>query len=372
MNEDPDPTSGAAESQPSRDELREELRHERRRVRRITRRADRLRAEIEELRAQIDVLHMETLPMAERQASTSTATPDGLETDRGLPSFSLSQRMHRRHNTSGVHKSHEVREPILDLGAKHVGRAFASAHGVRVPAVYGEWASPDDIEWDVLPDRFVIKSSRGGGGVNVFPVERRDEGFYDFIGGQLVTAETITERFRKTHRKNSFYFAEEFLVGRDGTTMPHDIKVFCFYGEPAFIEVRSEAWSRKKDKVMRERTFLADGTEIFNVRAFLPYSEDIEAPVDFAALREAAATLSGAIRRPIERLDFYETEAGIIFGEITQNPGWPPALVRYWDRRFGQTYEDAAARLIADLVEEGHLYLSYDEEPESGNADSAD
>ena len=187
-----------------------------------------------------------------------------------------------------------------------------------------------------------------------------------------MTAETITERFWKKHKKGAIYFAEEFLVGRDGEPMPHDIKVFCFYGEPAFIEVRTEAWSRKEDKVMRERTFLPDGTEIFNARAFLPYGDDIVAPVDFEAVREASATLSAAIRRPVQRLDFYETDAGLVFGEVTQNPGRPPALVRYWDRRFGETYEAASARLVSDLVDEGHLRLKYGKGPNAATTDDED
>ena len=363
-----DPTTETAESQSSREESREA----RRNVRQLERRTERRRAEIEQLKAQIEVLQMEAMPLVERQASTSTATPEDLETDRGLPSFSLSSRMHRRHNTSGVQRRHDVLEPILQLSLKDAARQFAVAHGIRVPAVFGEWTSPEEIDWDSLPERFVIKSNRGGGGVNVFPVERRDGGFYDFIGAELVTAETIIERFWKKHQEGSIYFAEEFLVGRDGVKMPDDIKVFCFYGVPAYIEVRTEDWSRKKDGHQRVRTFLPDGTEVFNVRALIPHGDDIAEPVDFAAIREASSTLSAAIRRPIQRLDFYETDTGLVFGEVTQNPGRPPALVRYWDRRFGETYEDAAARLVTDLVDEGHLRLRYGKEPKAASADSDD
>ena len=361
MNEETAPQTdeqGAGAESPG-----QQSRETRRRLRQVERRIERRRAEIEELKAQIEILSTEALPMAERQASRTTATPDELETDRGLPSFALSSRMHRRHNTSGVHRRHRVREPILDLYSKTSARQFAAAHGVQVPAVHGSWGTPDDIEWDSLPDRFVIKSSRGGGGINVFPVERRDGGYYDFIGAELLTPETIAERFWKKHQQDSVYFAEEFLVGRDGESMPDDIKVFCFYGEPAYIEVRTEDWSRKKDGRQRLRTFLADGTELFNARALIPYGDDIETPVDFAAVAEASRTLSAAIRRPIQRLDFYETDHGIVFGEVTQNPGRPPSLTRYWDRRFGETYEDASARLVTDLVQEGHLRLRYGKDP---------
>lgn len=350
---------------------RDELRDGRRRLRRLERRSERRRAEIEELRAQIEVLAMEAKPMAERNAP-SASTADELETDRGVPSFTLSSRMHRRHNTSGVHRRHKVREPILDLYAKDAGRKFAAEHGVQVPAVLGQWPTPDDIDWDALPKRFVIKSSRGGGGINVFPVERRDGGFYDFIGAQLISADTITQRFWKKHQEDSVYFAEEFLVGRDGEKMPDDIKVFCFYGEPAYIEVRTEDWSRKRDGRQRVRTFLPDGTELFYARALIPHGDDIDEPVDFPAIVEASSKLSAAIRRPIQRLDFYETDHGIVFGEVTQNPGRPPSLVSYWDRRFGQTYEDASARLIADLVREGHLDLRYGKGRADEGADEDD
>ena len=81
------------------------------------------------------------------------------------------------------------------------------------------------------------------------------------------------------------------------------------------------------------------------------------------AWSKASSKLSAAIRRPVQRLDFYETDTGIVFGEVTQNPGWPPAFVRYWDRRFGESYEDASARLVRDLVAEGHLDLVYVEDP---------
>jgi hypothetical protein len=316
------------------------------------------RDELEVLTAQVDVLTRELMTPAERQASAEDG-PDALETDRGVPSFVVASRMHRRHNTTGVHTRNGLREPILDLYSKTAGRRFAELHGVRVPAVLGSWVTPDDITWDELPDRFVVKSSRGGGGINVFPLERRNGQFYDHIAGALTTAADVTQRFWKKHQPGAVYFAEEFLVGRDGTTMPDDIKVFCFYGEPAFIEVRTEDWSRKRDGRQRLRTFLPDGTELFNVRALIPYGDDIETPVDLAGVVEASARLSAAIRRPIERLDFYETDHGIVFGEVTQNPGRPPALVQEWDRRLGRTYEEASARLFADLVAEGQLALEY-------------
>lgn len=358
MTRTPEPVQGAGPA--------EKLSRAHRARDRATARVRKVRDEIEELRGQVAILAMELKSPAERQASAPGQGADALETDRGIASFVVSSRMHRRHNTTGVHARNGLREPILDLYAKTAARRFAELHGIQVPAVLGTWPTPDDIVWDELPERFVIKSSRGGGGINVFPLERRGEQFYDHIVQQPVTAEAVTARFWKKHQKDSVYFAEEFLVGREGTTMPDDIKVFCFYGEPAYIEVRTEDWSRLRDGRQRVRTFLPDGTELFSVRALIPYGEDVTRPADFEGVIEASRTLSAAIRRPIQRLDFYETDHGIVFGEVTQNPGRPPALVPEWDRRLGDTYEDAAARLFADLSAEGHLSVEY------GDADAPD
>jgi hypothetical protein len=118
----------------------------------------------------------------------------------------------------------------------------------------------------------------------------------------------------------------------------------------------------------KARAFLPDGTELFNTRALIERSESISRPHDFVTIAEVSGRLSRAIRRPLERIDFYETDHGIVFGELTQNPGRPPALVPHWDRRMGDVYEDAAARLFSDLVSEGLLGLQYGELADEQNA----
>lgn len=329
------------------------------RLARLRQRLEKRRSGNDELRAQIAILAEEVKPPAERQ---STGTGD-LETDPGKPSYALAARLHRRANTTGVNTREGFREPILDLYTKTAGRAFAEAHGIAIPAELGRWPDPGAVDWDALPDRFVLKSSRGGGGISVFPLERTQDGYVDRMLDEPVTAQEVTDKLWKKHQETSVYIAEEFLQAKGGEPgqMPHDIKVFCFYGEPAFIEVRTGDWSRARETEQRLRTFLPDGTELTHVRALISTGEDVVAPEDFDGVVRAARTLSQAIRRPIQRIDFYETDRGIVFGEITQNPGRPPSLVPEWDQRLGEIYENAYARLLADLVAEGALHVEYGE-----------
>jgi hypothetical protein len=39
------------------------------------------------------------------------------------------------------------------------------------------------------------------------------------------------------------------------------------------------------------------------------------------------------------------------------SPGHVPMLLRQWDRRLGEVYEEAYARLLADLAAEGALHV---------------
>lgn len=324
----------------------------------VTGKVDRRQANVDTLRAQVAVLAEEVKPLPVRQA----ANPGGdLETDRGKPSYVLSARMHRRHNTTGVNTGEGVREKILDLYTKTGGNEFARQHGVQIPRTLGKWPTPDDIEWDRLPERFVVKSIRGGGGMNVFPLERDGDRFLDRLTNEPTTREAVTESLWKKHQPRSRYIAEEFLVARkdNGGDSPPDIKVFCFYGVPVYIEIRVGDQSRATGVEQQVRTFDADGNELFNVRALILASGDIAAPDDFGEVYKAASTISGGIRRPLERLDFYDTDHGIVFGEVTQNPGRPPALIPEWDVRMGEEYEAAYARLLTDVVSEGALHLEY-------------
>ena len=330
------------------------------RLRRAERQVARRRQQIARLRGQIEILSEEVLTPAER---TVRDAPDP-ECALGEPSYTLSARLHRRANTTRVYTREKIREPILQLYAKLPAQRFAAAHGVPVPEILGRWPDPGAIDWDALPDRFVLKSNIGGGGMNVFPLVR-DPGtgeLTDMLTREPTTRERVLEQLWAKHEGRSSYFAEEFLVGASGEpgSVPDDIKVFCFYGEPLYLEVRRGDQSRASAITQRVRAFAIDGTELVHVRALMdPGDGDVTVPTDFDAVADACARLSRGIRRPLERLDFFDTDRGLVFGELTQNPGRPPALVPEWDRRMGEAYEAGYARLLADLAAEGALHVDF-------------
>jgi hypothetical protein len=327
------------------------------RLGRLERAIDRRREQVERVSAQVEVLSDEVRSPLERTVGHA----DDPELALGAPSYSLAARMHRRCHTTGVYTREGMREPILDLAPKLPGRAWAAANGVGVPELLGTWPDPGAVDWDTLPERFVLKGNVGAGGVNVYPLARDadGDGYTDLLTGEPTTRADVTERLWANHHEESSYFAEELLVapgsGPQGA-VPQDVKVFCFYGVPVYVEARRGDQSRAAAVRSRARTYLADGTELTNARALIdPDDGTVHPPTDLEAVVSDAARLSRTIRRPLQRLDFFETDRGVVFGEVTMSPGHVPALAGGWDERLGEAYEDAYARLLADLAAEGAL-----------------
>lgn len=326
--------------------------------RRLHRQIARLQNEITILQAQLKVMERELLsPVAQSLDGDPTD-----ETALGTPSFTRAVRSHRRFSKKGILSREGVSEPIKRLDNKLEAYKFAQSHQIDVPKRYGVWSHPEEICWDSLPEAFVLKRNYGGGAMGVYPLERTETGFLDLIAEEELTERDLIDRFMVKHGERSRYYAEELLEGigkQTASGLPADIKIFSFYGEVGFLDLRTESWSRKKGGRYRSKTYLPDGTEVVDMRPLIPYGDDIQPPLDFTGLIEKCERLSRSIRRPYARLDFYEAPRGIVFGEVTPNSGLPPILSRDWDIFFGEKYENAYARLIMDLVDEGELQIRY-------------
>jgi hypothetical protein len=335
------------------------------RLGRLERAATRRRRQVARLATQVEVLGEEARSPLDRTVGGA----EDPELAPGTPSFSLAAQLHRRAHLTHLFEREGAPEPVLLIAPKLPAQRWAALNGVRVPRVLGRWPDPGAVEWDALPARFVLKADVGGGAVNVFPLARDTTagGYTDLLTGEPTTRAAVTDALWSRHHDSSRYFAEELLVGRggDASTVPDDIKVFCFYGEPVYLEARRGDQARAAAVTSpRARFFTAEGTELTDVRPFMDPGDDVVArPEDVEGVVAAAAALSGAVRRPLVRLDFYETEHGVVFGELTMSPGHVPFLVPEWDLRLGTAYEQAYARLLRDVAAEGALHVVLGEDP---------
>jgi TupA-like ATPgrasp len=116
---------------------------------------------------------------------------------------------------------------------------------------------------------------------------------------------------------------EEFIG--DGVHAPNDYKFFMFHGRPAMVVVDQDRFTRHTSTLLSPdwRPYRVTGR--FEFAAALP-----EQPANYAEMVGVAQKLSSDF--DFARVDLYNVDGRIYFGEITHNPGG--GLVRLQPRAF--------------------------------------
>jgi hypothetical protein len=230
--------------------------------------------------------------------------------------------------------------------------SFARSHGVDVPEIFGIWDRPRDIAWDELPDAVVIKSTKGTAARGVTPLLRTADGWTTVTTTDIVTPAEIVDRLtslESTGRVGGPYFAEELLGGGSGNALPVDVKVHAFHGEVSHMLLRRVPVHRDAESTTF-RVILPDGTDAGPVLRGLVHDHDIPVPGNLDALMEVARVMSLAIPRPFIRVDLYDVEGRIVFGELTPRPGHLMDYGPGQDERLGHFWERAQARVLDEAL----------------------
>lgn len=183
----------------------------------------------------------------------------------------------------------------------------------------GVWNHFDEIDFDNLPEKFVLKTNNSGGSNGV--VICKDKSRFDKNGAkirlELALKDDIYQFLREWPYKGMKpkIFAEA-LLEENGQHGLIDYKVFCCNGEPRMVKVNYDVatdyhvnwydlnWNRIK------------GTTIYDPT---DYNVEIERPVVLEELLEVARKLSEGTS--FLRVDFYCINGKLWFGELTFFPG---------------------------------------------------
>ena len=104
----------------------------------------------------------------------------------------------------------------------------------------GVWDTPDDIDWEHLPDQFVLKTTHGGGSTGV--VICRDKSTFDRDVAKRRLERSLKSDIYKSYREWPYkdvkkrIIAEEFIEVKGHQDLP-DYKFYCFNGEPKYCQV---------------------------------------------------------------------------------------------------------------------------------------
>lgn len=177
----------------------------------------------------------------------------------------------------------------------------------------GVWEKAEDIDFDSLPDKFVIKCNHNSGtGMYICKDKSR-------INKKLVRRE-LAKGLKEDYYAGKLEWpykniprrilAEQFMVDESGFELK-DYKIFNFNGEPILIEVDFDRFSNHK------RNFYSPSWELINLEIQYPSDSkrNIAKPACLDKMLEFARILSKGI--PHLRTDFYVINDKIYFGELT-------------------------------------------------------
>ncbi len=198
----------------------------------------------------------------------------------------------------------------------------------------GVWQDSEDIDFDALPDRFVLKCSHNSGlGMCIC----QDKSKLDIPKVRRKLKKGLQQDYYLTGREWPYkdvprrILAEQFMS--DGGAELADFKVHCFHGEPKFVLVCQDRFS---ETGLTEDFFTPEWEHLPVKRPKHPNAaKPIPKPAELEQMLLLAARLAKDI--PFVRVDFYIIEHQIYFSELTFFPasGFDHFEPRSWDDTFG-------------------------------------
>ena len=200
-----------------------------------------------------------------------------------------------------------------------------------VPTI-GVYNSLDEVDFNVLPDRFVLKCTHDSGGLVIcegkasFDTAKAKKTLRHFLARDYFTQWREWQYKDLPHR----LIAEEYIEADGGLA---DYKIHCFNGEPRLILVCRDRFA----STGLTEDFFTETWEHLDVRRpeHPNSSGRIEKPAQLGEMLRLARELARDI--PFVRIDFYIANEKILFSEITLYPasGLTAFVPDSWDRTFG-------------------------------------
>ncbi len=232
------------------------------------------------------------------------------------------------------------RNPLYpDLVDKHEVRKYISkwiGEEYLIPEL-GIWNSFDAIDFEKLPQQFVLKCTHDSGSAVVC----RDKGTLD----RNATRTHINNRLKRSHYWSGLEWpykniphrisAEMFMSDNSGKGLT-DYKFFCFNGEPKYLYISSGLEDHDSAYIS---FFDLDGNEMnFGRKDYRPFPHKVEMPENFEEMKKMAAILAAKINNCFVRVDLYNINGKIYFSEFTFTPcgGYMPFEPESFDLEMGK------------------------------------
>lgn len=212
------------------------------------------------------------------------------------------------------------------LADKVLVRDYVKECGLEsiLPELYATWNHADDINFDALPDAFMLKSNNGDGKGTNFPIyDKRQLSPLDIASLKNKAAgwlklKNIGALSAEPHYNaiRPLVFAEELLPIPKGENSVVDYKLWCFNGEPYLFLVISNRKSGGEAEIAcydldwTNRSDLLVSGDHYHIRVTgLPKPKNLGKMIEYA--KKMAKPF------PQVRVDLYNIDGKIYFGELT-------------------------------------------------------
>lgn len=203
------------------------------------------------------------------------------------------------------------------------------------------WDSVEEIDWDSLPNQFVLKTTHGGGGCGV--IVCTDKTKLDKIKAKKKLKESMHTDTGQTYRERPYlnvprkilaekYIAEQIINNSETKADLPDYKFFCFNGKVKFFKIDFGRFVEH-----HANYYLPNGD-------LLPFGEVsckpdpnhvVNMPNNLSEMIHLSETLSANYK--FLRVDLYNVNGKIYFGEFTLYPaaGMEAFIPEEWDEKLG-------------------------------------
>ena len=204
----------------------------------------------------------------------------------------------------------------------------------------GVWDKPEDIDWDSLPNQFVLKTTHGGGGGGV--VICKDKTTFDRTSAIAKLKESMASDIYSGLREWPYkdvpkrIIAEKFMAP-EKSPAPNDLpdyKFFCFNGEPKYCQVIRDRHTKETidfyDMDWNHMPFVGLNPVVRN--GLTPVAR----PGNLDEMKEICRKLADT--KSFVRVDLYVIDDKSYFGELTFYPasGMLPWTTEEADKEIGK------------------------------------
>lgn len=222
---------------------------------------------------------------------------------------------------------------VVRCADKYAVRSYIEEKGLGdtlVPSL-GSWSSPDDINWDALPNSFVIKCAHGCAYNVICP----DKSKLDIEATKKQLGKWLKEDFGVFNVEPHYSrISPRMIVGEkflgEGLI---DYKFFCFNGEPKYIYI---SYDLAHDRQAKIGYYDVDGKPLSIERDDYAHYDVTELPPYFEEMKRAAKVLCEDFT--FVRVDFFATPDRFYFAELTFTPsaGMMPFNPKSYDVEWGR------------------------------------